>query len=415
MNSKTESRPALDRSDERVQHNDGLFGVVRAQINRIKTGDLGTAPVIAGLIVISLVFTWLNPVFIAPNNLVNLLFDCATVGFISLGIVCVLMLGEIDLSVGSMSGLASAIVGVLWVNAGWPVAAAIGVALLCGIAVGLIYALLYNRVGMPSFVATLAGLLALLGMQLYILGPSGSINLPYASPLVRFGQLMVMPDWFSHTMALLPGLALLTFGLKTRVRRLQANLSAESVSSLLLRAVLLTVIFEAAVFYLNLGRGVPWIFGLFVAAAMVLNYALKRTKWGRSMFAVGGNREAARRSGINVRAIYVSAFVLCATLATFGGILAASRLASASQQAGPGDVNLNAIAAAVIGGTSLFGGRGSAWSALLGIIVIQSISNGLTLLNLPSSLRYIITGCVLAIAVIIDSLARRSRVSHGRA
>ncbi|MEX0530463.1 sugar ABC transporter permease [Raoultella terrigena] len=415
MNSKTETRPALDRSDERVQHNDGLFGVVRAQINRIKTGDLGTAPVIAGLIVISLVFTWLNPVFIAPNNLVNLLFDCATVGFISLGIVCVLMLGEIDLSVGSMSGLASAIVGVLWVNAGWPVAAAIGVALLCGIAVGLIYALLYNRVGMPSFVATLAGLLALLGMQLYILGPSGSINLPYASPLVRFGQLMVMPDWFSHTMALLPGLALLTFGVKTRVRRLQANLSAESVSSLLLRAVLLTVIFEAAVFYLNLGRGVPWIFGLFVAAAMVLNYALKRTKWGRSMFAVGGNREAARRSGINVRAIYVSAFVLCATLATFGGILAASRLASASQQAGTGDVNLNAIAAAVIGGTSLFGGRGSAWSALLGIIVIQSISNGLTLLNLPSSLRYIITGCVLAIAVIIDSLARRSRVSHGRA
>lgn len=415
MNSKTESRPALDRSDERVQHNDGLFGVVRAQINRIRTGDLGTAPVIAGLIVISLVFTWLNPVFIAPNNLVNLLFDCATVGFISLGIVCVLMLGEIDLSVGSMSGLASAIVGVLWVNAGWPVPAAIGVALLCGIAVGLIYALLYNRVGMPSFVATLAGLLALLGMQLYILGPSGSINLPYASPLVRFGQLMVMPGWFSHTLALLPGLALLTFGLKTRVRRLQANLSAESVSSLLLRAALLTVIFEAAVFYLNLGRGVPWIFGLFVAAAMVLNYALKRTKWGRSMFAVGGNREAARRSGINVRAIYVSAFVLCATLATFGGILAASRLASASQQAGTGDVNLNAIAAAVIGGTSLFGGRGSAWSALLGIIVIQSISNGLTLLNLPSSLRYIITGCVLAIAVIIDSLARRSRVSHGRA
>ncbi|VDR24698.1 Xylose transport system permease protein xylH [Raoultella terrigena] len=416
MNSKTESRPALDRSDERVQHNDGLFGVVRAQINRIKTGDLGTAPVIAGLIVISLVFTWLNPVFIAPNNLVNLLFDCATVGFISLGIVCVLMLGRnrpfrrLDERPGL--GDCRRPVGQRGL-AGSP--RLLASRCLCGIAVGLIYALLYNRVGMPSFVATLAGLLALLGMQLYILGPSGSINLPYASPLVRFGQLMVMPGWFSHTMALLPGLALLTFGLKTRVRRLQANLSAESVSSLLLRAVLLTVIFEAAVFYLNLGRGVPWIFGLFVAAAMVLNYALKRTKWGRSMFAVGGNREAARRSGINVRAIYVSAFVLCATLATFGGILAASRLASASQQAGTGDVNLNAIAAAVIGGTSLFGGRGSAWSALLGIIVIQSISNGLTLLNLPSSLRYIITGCVLAIAVIIDSLARRSRVSHGRA
>ncbi|MEJ0582523.1 sugar ABC transporter permease [Klebsiella pneumoniae] len=427
MNSKTASHTALDRSDERVRHDEGLFGALRAQITRIKTGDLGTAPVIAGLIVISLVFTFLNPVYIAPNNLVNLLFDCATVGFISLGIVCVLMLGEIDLSVGSMSGLASAIVGVLWVNAGWPLAGAIAVALACGVAVGLVYALLYTRVGMPSFVATLAGLLALLGMQLYILGPSGSINLPYTSPLVRFGQLLVMPGWFSHLMALLPGLAILIFGLKKRSRRLAANLSAEGVSSLVARAIALTIIFEAAVLYLNQGRGIPWIFGLFVACVMILNYALKRTKWGRSMFAVGGNREAARRfavggnreaarrSGINVRAIYVSAFALCTTLATFVGILAASRLASASQQAGTGDVNLNAIAAAVIGGTSLFGGRGSAWSALLGIIVIQSISNGLTLLNLPSSLRYIITGAVLAIAVIIDSLARRSRVSHGRA
>jgi len=147
----------------------------------------------------------------------------------------------------------------------------------------------------------------------------------------------------------------------------------------------------------------------------VMNYALTRTKWGRSMFAVGGNTEAARRAGINVNRIRLSAFVLCSTLAALGGVLSASRLASASQQAGTGDVNLNAIAAAVIGGTSLFGGRGSAWSALLGILVIQSISNGLTLLNLSSSLRYMITGAVLAIAVIVDSLARRSRMSHGRA
>jgi D-xylose transport system permease protein len=155
-------------------------------------------------------------------------------------------------------------------------------------------------------------------------------------------------------------------------------------------------------------------FALFVLLALVLDYGLTRTKWGRSMFAVGGNREAARRSGINVRRIYVSAFVLCSTFAALGGILSAARLASSSQQAGTGDVNLNAIAAAVIGGTSLFGGRGSAWSAVLGIIVIQAISNGLTLLNLSSSLRYMITGGVLAVAVIVDSLARQSRVSHGR-
>jgi D-xylose transport system permease protein len=408
-------RAALDRSDERVHHDESLSGVFHSFVDRIKTGDLGMLPVVLGLILISTVFSILNPVYLAPNNLVNLLFDCATIGFISLGIVCVLMLGEIDLSVGSMSGLSSAIIGVLWVNLGWPIAGAIAVALVMGAVVGMIYAQLYNRLGMPSFVATLAGLLALLGMQLYILGPSGSINLPYISPLVRFGQVMVMPDWFAYLVAVLPGVAMVIQGLRTRNRREKVDLSSEPMGALFIRAILLTVVFEFAVFYLNLGRGVPWIFGLFVVFTVLLNYALKRTKWGRSMFAVGGNREAARRSGINVRAIYISAFMLCSTLATLGGILAASRLASASQQAGTGDVNLNAIAAAVIGGTSLFGGRGNAYSALLGIIVIQSISNGLTLLNLPSSLRYMITGGVLAIAVIVDSLARRSRVNHGRA
>ncbi|WP_312625179.1 ABC transporter permease subunit [Scandinavium sp.] len=405
----------LDRSDERVSHQDSISGLLRAYITRIKTGDLGMIPVVLGLIIISIVFTVLNPIYLAPNNLVNMLFDCATVGFISLGIVCVLLLGEIDLSVGSMSGLASAIIGVLWVNQGWPVIGAIAVALAVGAAVGLLYAQLYSRLGMPSFVATLAGLLALLGMQLYILGPSGSINLPYVSPLVRFGQVLVMPGWLAHLFALLPGVLMLVQGLRTRTRRTQANLSCEPLSSLWARSIFMTAVFGFMVFYLNMGRGVPWVFGLFILVVVVLNYALKRTKWGRSMFAVGGNREAARRSGINVRRIYISAFMICSMLATTGGILAASRLASASQQAGTGDVNLNAIAAAVIGGTSLFGGRGSAYSALLGIIVIQCISNGLTLLNLPSSLRYMITGGVLAIAVIVDSMARRSRVSHGRA
>lgn len=414
-NKPLEPETRLDRSDERVEHQDSIFGLWRAYITRIKTGDLGMIPVVLGLIIISIVFTLLNPIYLAPNNLVNMLFDCATVGFISLGIVCVLLLGEIDLSVGSMSGLASAIIGVLWVNQGWPVVGAIAVALAVGAVVGLLYAELYSRLGMPSFVATLAGLLALLGMQLYILGPSGSINLPYISPLVRFGQVLVMPGWLAHIFALLPGIAMLVQGLRTRTRRTEVNLSAEPLSALWARSIFMTAVFEFMVFYLNMGRGVPWVFGLFVLVVVALNYALKRTKWGRSMFAVGGNREAARRSGINVRGIYVSAFMICSMLATTGGILAASRLASASQQAGTGDVNLNAIAAAVIGGTSLFGGRGSAYSALLGIIVIQCISNGLTLLNLPSSLRYMITGGVLAIAVIVDSMARRSRVSHGRA
>jgi D-xylose transport system permease protein len=405
----------LDRADQRLRHDDGLSGALRAFLDRIRSGDLGMLPVAVGLVVISVVFTALNPIFLVPNNLVNLLFDCATVGIISLGIVCVLMVGEIDLSVGSISGFASAIVGVLWVNQGWPVGLAILVAVAMGAVVGWIYAQLYNRLGMPSFVSTLSGLLALLGLQLFILGATGSINLPYESALVKFGQILVMPAWLSHALALIPGAVMLVAGLRRTSRRLAANLSVQPPAGLFIKAGLLTAALEFAVWYLNLGRGVPYMFGLFVLLAVALNYALTRTKWGRSVYAVGGNREAARRAGINVRGIYTSAFVLCASLSALGGTLAAARLASSSQQAGTGDVNLNAIAAAVIGGTSLFGGRGSAWSALLGIIVIQAISSGLTLLNLSSSLRYMITGAVLAIAVIVDSLARRSRISHGRA
>jgi D-xylose transport system permease protein len=372
-------------------------------------------PVIIGLLLISAVFTSLNPVFLAPNNLVNLLFDAAAVGLIALGVVCVLLLGEIDLSIGSMSGLSSAIIGVLWVNSGVPLAFAILAVLVNGALIGFIYGFLRNKFEMPSFVATLAGLLALLGMQLYILGPTGSINLPFTSPLVRFGQILIIPAILSYLVALLPGVQIVIGAVQTNAKRTAANLSPESLSVAIVKAALLTVGLVFSVYYLELGRGVPWMFGAFVLLVVVLNYGLTRTKWGRSMFAVGGNAEAARRSGINVFRIRMSAFVVCSVLASLGGVFAAARLASASQQAGTGDVNLNAIAAAVIGGTSLFGGRGSAWSALLGVIVIMAISNGLTLLNLSSSLRYMITGAVLAIAVIVDSLARRSRASHGRA
>ncbi|KPH07628.1 sugar ABC transporter permease (plasmid) [Rhizobium acidisoli] len=405
----------LDRRDERVRHDDSLAGSIRAFWDRIRSGDLGSLPVIVGLAIIWTVFQALNPVFLSSANLVNMLFDCSTVGVISLGIVCILMVGEIDLSVGSVSGFASALVGVFWVNQGWPVVLAVLAAMIVGALIGSLYAFLFNRFGMPSFVSTLSGLLAVLGLQLYILGATGSINLPYGSWLVKFGQIMVMPDPVAYLLVALAGIAFFFASYRTSARRRAAGLSAKSTGGLLLRAVVITVALEAVAFYLNQSRGIPWMFGLFVGLVAAMNYALTRTKWGRSMQAVGGNREAARRSGINVSRIYASAFVTCALLAATGGVLSAARLATASQQAGTGDVNLNAIAAAVIGGTSLFGGRGSAYSALLGIIVIQSIASGLTLLDLSSSLRYMITGAVLAVAVIVDSLARRSRISHGRA
>ena len=411
----SDQRPTLDRSDARVKHAEGVGGSISAFFDRVRSGDLGSLPVIVGLVIIWTVFTSLNPVFLTSNNLVNLLFDCSTVGVISLGIVCVLMLGEIDLSVGSMSGVGSALIGVLWVNQGVPLILTIFAALALGVVVGSLYALLRTRLGMPSFVSTLSGLLALLGLQLYMLGSTGSINLPYGSWFVSFGQLLIIPDWLSYALALVPGIVILVMGMRTMAQRRAANLHAGSMAGLILKAGVAIVGLEVIVWYLNQGRGVPWMFGLFVLLVVIMDYAFTRTKWGRSMTAVGGNAEAARRAGINVKRIYLSAFMLCSAFAALGGVLSSARLASASQQAGTGDVNLNAIAAAVIGGTSLFGGRGSAWSALLGIIVIQSIANGLTLLNLSSSLRYMITGGVLAIAVIVDSLARQSRVSHGRA
>ena len=414
-NTTPSAGPLLDRSDVRVKHAAGFTDSVYAFLDRVRAGDLGSLPVVVGLVIIWTVFGALNPIFLSANNLVNLLFDCSTVGVISLGVICVLMVGEIDLSVGSISGFASAMLGTLWVNQGWPVALAILAAVVVGGFIGFVYAQLYNRLGMPSFVSTLAGLLAILGMQLYILGKTGSINLPYGSAIVDFGQTMVMPHVVSHALALLPGAVMLIVGTRTAARRRVAKLSPPSLGGIILAAATTTILLELVVVYLDRDRGIPWMFALFVVLAAALNYALTRTKWGRSMTAVGGNREAARRSGIDVRFIYTSAFMLCAALAALGGVLSAARLASASQQAGTGDVNLNAIAAAVIGGTSLFGGRGSAYSALLGIIVIQSIASGLTMLDLSSSLRYMITGAVLAIAVIVDSLARRSRVSHGRA
>ncbi len=409
------SQPLLDRSDERVKHESGIGGTVAAFLGRVRSGDLGALPVVVGLIIIWTAFESLNQVFLSSNNLVNLLFDCSTVGVISLGIVCVLMVGEIDLSVGSVSGFSSALLGVLWVNHGWPAVLAVLAAVASGAVIGAVYALLFNRFGMPSFIATLAGLLAVLGMQLYILGQGGSVNLPYGSPAVNFGQLYCMPHVVAHAIAALAAAGLFASDYSTAARRRAAGLSSSSLTQLLVRAGAILVALELIVAYLNRDRGAPWMFGLFSGLVVVMNYALTRTQWGRSLTAVGGNREAARRAGIHVGRIYTSAFILCSLFAAVGGVLGAARLASASQQAGTGDVNLNAISAAVIGGTSLFGGRGNAYSALLGIIVIQSIASGLTLLDLSSSLRYMITGAVLATAVIVDSLARRSRVSHGRA
>ena len=418
MNVETQTpaaKVATDLQDERLTRGTGLRGSLTALGNRIRGGDIGVLPVVAGLIIIALVFNTLNPIFLSSANISNLLLESVPVGIIALGIVCVLLVAEIDLSVGSVSGLSAALLAVLWVDHGLPVGVVIAICLLVGVAIGLLYSQLFNRLGVPSFVITLAGLLAFVGVQLWLLGAKGAVNLPFDSPLVQFTQIQYVPAWLSYVFVAAAAAGLFASGYTHAQARRKAGLSAQSVTVLAVRSLALLVLLGLVVAYLNQTRGVGWMFVFFVALVLVMHYVLTRTKFGRSMFAVGGNPEAARRAGINVKRVYMSVFMLCSTFAVLGGILAAARLAAANQASGGADVNLNAIAAAVIGGTSLFGGRGSAFAALLGILVIQAISNGLTLLSLDSSYRFMITGGVLLLAVSLDSVARRSRVSHGRA
>ncbi|MDQ6739217.1 MAG: sugar ABC transporter permease, partial [Actinomycetota bacterium] len=398
MNSKTAPTPQirpLDLQDERLQDRTGLKGQLKAFVDRTRSGDLGVLPVVAGLIVIWAVLQSLNPIFLSSANLVNLAMESSAVGIIALGIVGVLLVAQIDLSVGSVSGLSAAVVAVTVVNLGWPVWLAVLATVALGAVIGWVYGQIFNRFGVPSFVITLAGLLGFLGLQLYVLGAKGSINLPFDSALVYFAQLAFVPPSLSYVLVFAAaGGLFLTDYLHARARR-TAGLSSMPLQSMIPRSVLLLLVLGLVVWYLNQTRGVGWMFVFFIALILAMNYLLKRTKWGRSVYAVGGNAEAARRAGINVKAIYTSVFVTCSTLAAVGGLLAAARLAAANQGSGGGDVNLNAIAAAVIGGTSLFGGRGTAFAALLGILVIQAISSGLTLLNLDSSFRFMVTGAVL--------------------
>lgn len=404
---------ALEQQQE--EQAPGVRGWITETVSRVSAGDLGSIPVIIGLIVIWATFQILNPTFLSSTNLVNLTMQCAAVGTMAIGIVLVLLIGEIDLSVGSVSGLASAILAVAFVQNGLPLVVAILLAVAAGAVAGLIFGLLRTAFGVPSFVITLAGLLGFLGVQLYVLGARGSINIPFESSIVQFAQQWFLPAWASYVVV---GLAVVVYAgqnLRLASRRTSAGLTALSRPAILVRSGIMLALLGFAAWYLNLSRGVGAMFLLFLLLVVIADYFLTRSAWGRAVHAIGGNVEAARRAGIRVNRIYISVFVICSTLAAVGGVLAAARLGAANQSSGGTDTSLNAIAAAVIGGTSLFGGRGSAYSAVLGILVIMSITSGLALLNLDSSIRYMITGVVLVLAVVVDALSRRSRAAAGRA
>ncbi|MGN6503310.1 MAG: sugar ABC transporter permease [Pseudolysinimonas sp.] len=402
----------IEQQEEQAR---GFRGWVGDIVARVSAGDLGSIPVVVGLVVIWTTFQILNPTFLSSTNLVNLTMQCAAVGTMAIGIVLVLLIGEIDLSVGSVSGLASAILAVAFVQNGLPLVVAILMAIAAGALAGLVFGLLRTAFGVPSFVITLAGLLGFLGVQLYVLGARGSINIPFESVIVQFAQQWFLPAWASYTVVALAVVVYAAQNLSRAARRTAAGLTALSPTTIVVRSLVMLGLLTFAAGYLNLSRGVGAMFLLFLVLVVVADYFLSRTSWGRAVHAIGGNVEAARRAGIRVNRIYISVFVICSTLAAVGGVLAAARLGAANQSSGGTDTSLNAIAAAVIGGTSLFGGRGSAFSAVLGILVIMSITSGLALLNLDSSIRYMITGVVLVLAVIVDALSRRSRAAAGRA
>lgn len=372
-------------------------------------GEHGVAPIVVGLAFVWVVLAAIEPDFLSAENLVNLTLQSVPVGVIALGVVLVLLVGQIDLSVGSVSGLAAAIVAVGTVTAGWPFVLGVLVALACGMAVGLVYGVLSTRLALPSFVITLAGLLFFAGVQLRVLGPLGSINLPFESWFVRAIQQGFLDPRLAWALVAVWVLSYLGTQIWGRERRRRADLSCVPWPQVALRTGALAVVLAAAVGYLSTARGVGYSVVLFVVLVIVADVALRRTRWGRSVRAVGSDRRAALLSGVAVHRTVVSCFVACSTLAALGGILAAGRLGAANQGTGGADTYLTAIAAAVIGGTSLFGGRGSAWSALLGVLVIQSVANGLTLLDLDQATRFMVTGAVLLGAIIVDMLVRRRR------
>jgi len=392
---------------------------VRGYVGRLRSGELGTLPIVLGLVVISVVFQNLNQNFLTAQNLANLLVQGSGVAVIAMGIVFVLILGEIDLSVGYVSGVGAAILA-LTVSSQqpWPwelsVAAAVTACALIGALQGTIVALMR----IPSFVVTLAGLLGWNGVVLLLVADRGTI--PIDNPvIVGVANSLLTPD--QGWLVLVVGVALyVAFLSGTYIVRRRRHLAVDPLPLLVFRAALVAGLGTVVVYVCNQNRGllvpiqgVPVITVLIIVMLVVLTIVAGRTKFGRHVYAVGGNAEAARRAGINVAGVRIAVFTICSVMAALGGIVLASRLRSVDTGVGGGNILLYSIASAVIGGTSLFGGRGKVVHALLGATVIQAIDNGMGLLSLSAGAKFAVTGLVLFLAAAVDALSRRGRTAAG--
>jgi D-xylose transport system permease protein len=377
---------------------------------KLRRGDVGMLPILLGLVIIAIIFQILNDNFLSPRNFVNLIVQMAGITVIAIGVVYVLLLGEIDLSIGYVSAVTAVFLALrLREPDSWPwllaVVAGLGLAALIGLSQGFII----TRFQLPSFVVTLAGYIIWNGAVLLMIGSAGTVVIQ-ESAIIGIANYFLPPLWGW----IVGGLIVLFFGLgllnEYRTRRAR-NMPTVPLTIIALQVGLLAVITVVAVYFANQDRGVPMVGLIMFILLVFFTFIANRTKFGRYVYAIGGNKEAARRAGIPVERIRMAVFMLSSVMAGAGGLILASRLRSVDTAAGGGSLMLNSIAAAVIGGTSLFGGSGRVVSAFIGALVIATIENGMGLLNVSAGVKFVVTGTVLLIAVLVDAITRRARQS----
>jgi D-xylose transport system permease protein len=404
------TQPALEAPAET------LGGYVRRWWLGVRAGELGSLPIVVGLVVIGIVFGTLDDTFFTERNFTNLLLQMAAIATIAIGVVFVLLIGEIDLSVAFVSAVGGVTMTLLLRPdaSDWPWWAAVAVALVVTTLIGLLQALVITKAGVPSFVVTLAGLLIWSGVVLVLTtqySTSGTIRIQDDTVVgIANNFLSDAAGWVVGALGL--AAYALSQALTARSRRAR-GLDAKPGVVIVLQVIGLAVVTFAAIWYANHDRGVPQVTLLMLLLFVFWSFIASRTRFGRHVYAVGGSAEAARRAGINVDRVRIAVFMIAGFMAGLGGIILASRLRSVATNTGGGNLLLNVIAAAVIGGTSLFGGRGRVVSALLGALVIIAIDNGMGLLNLATGTRFVITGLVLLAAVLVDALSKRRRSARG--
>jgi D-xylose transport system permease protein len=382
---------------------------------RIKSGDMGALPGVLGLVALCIVFGLMSDVFLTPGNFANLLTQAASVTVIAMGLVFVLLLGEIDLSAGYASGVCGAVLVILITNHGVVWWIALLVSIISGAILGLAIGTLVSRLGIPSFVVTLAAFLMFQGLLLLLAGEGGTIRIE--DPTILAFQNNNLTPTLSWIFFIAAGALYVLVGLARINARRKAGLKSELKKLWALKTGALLAVGAIAVYELNLERsnnpklvslkGTPYIVPVILVLLVAGTFVLGRTAYGRHIYAVGGNAEAARRAGINVKNIRTSAFVICSSFAAIAGMLFASRQNSISPTTGGSSTLLYAVGAAVIGGTSLFGGKGKMRDAVLGGLVVAVIDNGMGLLGYAAGIKFIVTGTVLLISAGVDAISRR--------